>query len=281
MATPATTTKPKKEIIFDAAGNEVDETTEGAEETEETEATEEETEEVDETEATDADDDAEAQAAAAAAATNKDKPKGKYRIGDQYFNTIAEAQAFATQGESVPNSELNAYRQGILDASKNAPGAQNVTPAPVAGEIDEEYYSNPAEFLRKRDERLKNETVQTVQQTLKAQQYGDQVWNEFSSRHSDLADFREEVDAWAAKNQDQLRAVVEAKGRNAGLDYVALNIKAQFQRIADATKKKRALPNAGAGASPGGARTNVTLKKDAKKILSFAEQVKSIKRVQR
>ncbi len=278
MATPATNPKVKKELVFGDNGQVIDEAAVG----DETEVIEE-TDEIDEVEASAEGDETEeteqtAEEIAAAATTNKDKTKLKYRIGDKFFATLEEAQAYATQSETAPNVELDAYRQGILDGKTGNAPAQNVT-TPENGAIDEEYYSNPAEFLRKRDERLKNETVQTVQQTLQQQQYAEQVWNEFSNRHPDLADFREEVDGLALKNKDGLQAVVRSKGRNAGLDFLAVQVKAHFQRIADATKKRKALPNGGAGASPSGTRQSVTPKNTPKKILSMAEQIRSIKRV--
>lgn len=265
-ATQTTTTqKTKKEVEFDESGEVTDET--AAEEVEET--TEEPSEEEGEVAAS-ADDDAEPAA-----------EQGKYRIGDKYFKTIEEAHAYATTEEASGGNALDAYRQGIQDAARVMHPQQNVTQpnaTPEPEQIDDEFYANPKEFLNKFAAKIKNETVQSLGQQQEMRDQSDRVWREFTDLHPDLADFRSEVDQFALSNKDTLIGITASKGRKAGLDFIAVKMRAQFARYAEAAKPKKALPNGGSSTTPTTRGTNVTQKKTVNKPLSFSEQIRSIKK---
>ncbi len=206
---------------------------------------------------------------------------GKYRIGDRMFETQEAALEYAQSQVSALETEAqvaDAYRQGMRDALPGAtPPAASVTPAAPALDT-QELYTNPQAFLDKFANKIKTETRSELDHKEMINRQSEQIWSEFTQRHPMLADFRSEVENFAAQNQAAVQAVIATKGQSAGYDFVATKIKANFERYQNALKPKRELPNTGAGASPSGNGTSVTPKTDPKKVLSFSEQVKSIRR---
>lgn len=216
----------------------------------------------------------------AAAPEAAPEPGRTYRIGEKTFTNQDEALAYA-QTLEAERQVLDAYQQGLRDsASAAVPGAQNVTqPAPAAPELNtEELYTNPQEFLRKYGNQIKSEAQAAIDAKLAQQAADEQIWREFTDRHPMLADFRSEVENFVAQNQADVMALVRTKGRPAALDHVAVQMKSRFARYADAVKTKRELPNTGSAAPQAARAGGVTPKPSAEKPLSFAEQIRSMKK---
>lgn len=203
----------------------------------------------------------------------------KYRIGEKYFETQDQALEYAQS--HIQEQDANAaYQQGMRDmAAQQSVVAPGVTPAPAA-ELPppDELYTNPNEYLRKRDEQVEARILSRVEQrdTLKTQ--SDQIWSEFTQRHPMLADFRSDVEVFVNGNQDVVRGIIAMKGRPASYDFIATKLKAKFEQYSAALKPKRELPNTGAAASPSTKGASVTPQKPTQKPLSFAEQVRSLKK---
>jgi hypothetical protein len=175
----------------------------------------------------------------------------------------------------------DAYRQGMREALSQTPQVSgDVTPQPTpANDLNtEELYTNPQAFLDKYAHKIKSETRAELDQRDAIKQQSDQIWSEFTTRHPVLADFRDEIESFTAQNQTEVRAIIATKGRPAGYDYIATKIKSRFENYANAVKPKRELPNGGGGASPGMRAAGVTPKMAAKKSLSFAEQIRTLKK---
>lgn len=212
--------------------------------------------------------------------------KAKYRIGDQEFNSLAEAQAYATQ-QVQTGDENAAYRRLVQDIITAKPGSGEVTPpAAAAPTIDEEkLWANPTEFLQNFANDIKKQTTQEMAQSLHAtrvqQQNDDAIFAEFTNRHPDLADFRTEVEQYTAQNRQTVGNLANTKGRTAAYDYVALNLRDKFAKYADATKPRRVLKNGAGNAAPAGRGTSVTPPGKKNKPLSLAEQIRTIKKVKR
>lgn len=208
--------------------------------------------------------------------------KGKYRIGDKEFATAEDAHAYATSTISALETErqvADAYRLGIQDATVPGNPPPGVTPPAAAAPpaFDEAlYYENPGKFLESYANKIKNETLNAVNQNMTEKQIADRLWSEFSARHPDLADFRNEAENFAAQNLSTLRVVNQTKGISAGYDYIALKLRAEFSRYAQAVKPRKQLANSGGGATPPGSN-GVTPPPPKKKVLSFNEQIRSIK----
>lgn len=244
------TTETKKEVIFDESGQTIGEV-EASDQIEDIDSTEETTE-----------------------------APHKYRIGDKTFATQEEALAYAQSQVSALETETqlaDAYRQGLKDALKQPVTTETVTP-PQDDFDTEELYTNPKSFLDKFAQKIKTEARTEIEQKEAIRSESDQIWREFTERHPSLADFRSEVEDLVNQNLTEVRAVIGTKGRPAGYDYVATKLRSRFEAYANAVKPKRELSNSGGGASPTQKIVSVTSKKEDKKVLSFAEQIRSIRK---
>lgn len=210
----------------------------------------------------------------------------KYKIGNKEFATQAEAYAYAQSLEQQGNQD-DAYRQIVESVLQQPPQTgQSVTPSQAKPklEIDEaKLWENPSQFLSEFAEKVQAQTIQTMGSQLAQQQAardtGEQVWREFSSRHPDLADFRTEVEGFTGQNMSKVKAIIKRDGQAAGYDYIAMCMRDQFKRYADVGKPRRELQNGGTNMTPSsGSAPNVTPKGQQKKPLTFAEQIRSIKK---
>jgi hypothetical protein len=201
---------------------------------------------------------------------------GKYKIGDRTFATQDEAFAYAQQLESELQV-ADAYRQGLRDAAPQTAQPDSVTPAPQDDLDTDELYTNPKEFIQKLRNRTKEELLAEVQARENTRNQSDQIWRDFTDRHPALADFRGEVEDFVSKNLTSVRAIIGTRGQSAGYDWVATKLKSRFESYANAVKPSRELPNGRAATAPTAKGPGVTLKPDAKKALSFSEQIRMLK----
>lgn len=209
---------------------------------------------------------------------------GKYRIGNKMFETQEQALEYAQTHVSQMETEQaisDAYQQGIR-AGMTQPGyaAPAVTPQSLPQDDinPEELYTDPKAFLDKFAQKIKKETRAEVDQREQERLAADTVWNEFSHRHPMLADFRTEVEDYANKNARDVQAILNTRGRSAAFDYIATKLKTRAAAIAEASKPKRELPNVSTTITPSQKTPSVTPKQDAKKPLSMAEQIRSMKK---
>lgn len=224
----------------------------------------------------------EAESPAEEAVEQEQPAAGKYKIGDKSFQTMAEAHAYATSQLNTLESEkqlADAYRQGIQDASTANNPVPSVTAAnpPPEEFSEEEFYANPKDFLKKFATKIKTETHQELVAKQNTDKNAAQVWSEFTERHPALADFRSEIEYFVGANLPQVQAVIATKGQTAAYDYIALKIRADFERKAQALSPKKVLKNSSGGPSPGSAGASVTPKIAPKKALSFSEQIRMMK----
>ncbi len=209
---------------------------------------------------------------------------GKYRIGDKLFATQDEALEYAQSQVSaltVEQQVTDAYRQGMREALQQTPSAPGevTQQQPQVPALDtEELYTNPQVFLDKFARKIKSETNAELDQKDSLRRESEQIWREFTERHPALADFRNEVENFVAQDNTAVRAIISTKGRPAGYDYVATKLKSRFEAYANAVKPKRELTNGTGGASQSNKTPGVTPKQPAKKPLSFAEQIRTIRK---
>lgn len=227
---------------------------------------------------------------AEAAASSADEPSNstkkeplsteKYRIGDKYFETQDQALAYA-QSLEREKEIADAYRQGMKEALyQPQTAAENVTP-PQDDLNTEELYTNPKEFLNKFASKIKTETRAELDSKEAQKQQSDQIWREFVERHPGLADFRGEVESFVSSSVNDVRAIIATRGRSSAYDWVATKIKSRFEAYANAVKPKRELPNGSQAASPSSKASGVTPKEPPKKLLSFADQIRTIRNKKR
>lgn len=204
-------------------------------------------------------------------------PAHKYRIGDKTFATQAEALSYA-EGQVASTTEVDAYRQVLREAIAQVPRQESVTPAQKPAMNTEELYTNPEEFLTKFAKQVKTETLSEFNQSQAQLDADNRVWSDFSTRHPDLTDFRQEITELVGRIQPEVQAVGRSKGSVAAYDYVATKFKAHIERINAALKPRRELKNGSGGAPAGGKVQTVMPKSTEKKPLSMAEQIRSLKK---
>ena len=204
----------------------------------------------------------------------------KYRIGDKLFATQAEALAYA-ESQVAASAENDAIRQLLRETISARAPAESVTQTSRPADNAEELYTNPDEYLRKRDERIKSEVLQQVQASQASVDADNRIWSEFVERHPDLSEFRNEITLLVKHIQPEVQAVGRNKGQASAIDYVATKFKAQVERAAAALKPKRELALKGGGAPAGGIKQSVTPKTPPAKALSFTEQLRQTRKGRR
>lgn len=203
---------------------------------------------------------------------------GKYKIGDKFFATMQEALAYA-ESQEAQVSAADAYRQGMRDALASQPVPQSAAAIPEPEELNaEELYTNPDAYLRKRDERIKTEVLNQINSKQVQEEADARVWREFTDRHPELVEFREEITALAGRIQPEIAAVSRTKGQPAAYDFVATKFKAQVERQASVLKPKRELRNGAQSNPTGGKVETVTPKAPPKKASTMREQMLSIRK---
>lgn len=208
---------------------------------------------------------------------------GKYRVGGKLFERQEEALEEATRLLDEQR-EIDAYRQGqrsVLDhAAVNRVASPDVTQVPIPDNT-EELYTNPQEFLRKRDEAIEQRVIGKVTAAQAQTAESDRIWREFTDRHPRLAEFRKEVEQYVADNQQEVRVIAGAKGLSAAYDTIANRLQASFSRYAEAVKPTRELANTGAAATPAGKSAPVTSAAQSKKPATMIEQMRSMRSTRR
>lgn len=210
--------------------------------------------------------------------------EGKIRIGDQTFKTEAEAIAYAeAAGGTQVVDPLEQYRRGVQDTLARVPAGQKVTSTPEQkAAIQERLLTDPEGYLAERDAAVAAQVLEQVNGTQAARNHADAVWNAFALRHPDLADFQKEVNALADDNMAMLRQISATKGAQAGHDFIALKMRSNLRRYADASKPRKDLPNGKARTTPnGGAPAKGNSKETPQKPLSLREQLAKLKGVKK
>lgn len=208
-------------------------------------------------------------------------PLGKYRIGDRVFETQEAALEYAqSQVQTLEKEQLiaDAYQQGIRAASQQLQQPPVAVTPPQDDFNPEELYTDPKAALEKYARKVKEETLNEVTYREQTRAQSEQIWNEFTSRHPMLAEFRSEVEDFAQKDMTAVQAIIATKGRPAAYDYIATKLKARAAAIAEAAKPKRELPNVSTAVSPGSKAPSVTPKAKQEKPLSMAEQIRNMKK---
>jgi hypothetical protein len=222
-----------------------------------------------------------AEIVAPAAAPAQAAEAAKFKIGDREFTTAEEAATWAKSEISTLETDrqvADAYRQGMRDAIGQTPGApQSVTPPPPKPDMAK-FYEKPEEYLADYERNITQRVLSQVEQTNGLRAQSDAIWREFTDKHPELADFRGEVEAYVERNTTDVRAIIGTKGRPASYDYIATQLKSDWERKAAVLKPKRQLANTAAGASPNTRAANVTPPEAPKKLETFNEQLNKIRK---
>lgn len=186
----------------------------------------------------------------------EEEQEARIKIGDQEFKTQEEAFAYAqslAQKNTLVEAQSNAYRQAIQDAALAQAAAQKVTQPQAEPEedFDAKFYENPKEYLKTYGEKISAAAEAKILNQINTRTEEEKLWGEFFNGHPDLRDFKEDCEAVLGRHTEDIRAIHQAKGQKAAMDYLAQKTRAKFQSYIESTKPQRELSRTSAGASMG------------------------------
>jgi len=173
--------------------------------------------------------------------------------------------------------------QGMQDAYSNIPSLPLETPAPLApvdpaADMDK-FYENPAEYLQNMKKQMKTDLDADWNNRQAAVAKDAEVWNNFTNKYPDLADFRDEVESIATVHGDTIKALA-ARDAGKAMEFVALKTREKFQRYAEAMKPTKVLSNVktnvAVGVNP--PVNNSQNSPEGEKSLDFVSQLRTMRR---
>lgn len=199
------------------------------------------------------------------------KPQeAKVKIGGKEFASQAEAWAYAERLEQE-NLANDAYKQGIQDALNQSQQAQSVTQS-VPEEDDsifDELYTNPKEFLAKRDAQIAQSLEEKIFSKIAQENREKELWNQFYSENPDLKSKDKLVKLTLQENWDTLGYMKDA---GEAMKILAQKTRGELRKYLEDMKPQHELSNFGGGPSPG-SQQSVTQKKTEEKPLGFLDQI--------
>lgn len=187
-------------------------------------------------------------------------------------------------GEVQTERMLDAARlEGMQEALQHLPVHSSPQPAPQLQPEDDidldKYYEDPAGYLKEYGKRIKDSLKNELTQSQLAAQREQQIWNTFSSRYKDLADFREDVDRITDKYRDTVVALAK-KDPDRAMEFVATKTREKFHQYIEANKPTRVLDNVRGGVSAGSnySVTNNKNNNPAQNPVDFVSQLRTMRR---
>lgn len=211
----------------------------------------------------------------------------KIVIGDKEFSSQEEALAYARDLQAKGETEKllhDAYRQGIEDARLATSGANSqhgvTQPEPEEDDdFDQKFFENPKAYLKAMEEKVRKDAMDQALKQIQQQQQDQQLWNEFYSKHPDLAGFDEDCQAVLARESEMIKTLVQTQGKEKAMDYLARKTRAKFQMWAERQRPRAELPQNSPGASPtGGQRVTQPSQEKNEGPVDFVSQMRQHKR---
>ena len=202
-------------------------------------------------------------------------PEEEIRIGDQVFTSQKAAFIYAEKLERE-KLEQEAHSAGVREALEAqarssgalAPPGQSTPQA--EDNFDAEFYANPKETLRKIQEQATQRAVAAVQ----AEQTKEKLWREFLDEYPDIR--RKDAERTLQDNWNTIGVLTDM---DKGKKLLAQKVRAEYAEIEEIRKPKTPLSGRKPTQSPsGGGASGVTPAKKEEKILSFSEQLRSMKK---
>lgn len=212
---------------------------------------------------------AEPEAEAEAEAAEEPKKAAKIRIGGRSFDNQEEAFAYA---EELEREKLaaDAFRHGLDTAAGQQKGnPQPEVPAEPEENFEEEFFSNPKEYLKKFADKIKTQVETTIEQKKSVRERNEETWKGFYSDYPDLEGSKDLVNMFL----NQHWANIQHMDVKPGLKIVADAVRERRRAILNELAPGIELPKTKATASPSG-RAGVTQKAAPKKDLNFAQQMR-------
>lgn len=206
-----------------------------------------------------------------------DAPKKKIKINGKEFESVEEAEAYAAAALAEAEKK-EAYAKGLTDANK-APEAPKPAEVKKIKKIADKLFEDPEAAMQEledyilelADKRVETRDNQKTEAQLKAEQIKKDT-DEFYKKHTDLADWQDEVNLVVQKNWTMLSSLpkdqIMVKAAELSRDYV--------KSVKERALPQQALPSKTVVTPQGGTTAaTATGAKATEKKLSFADQVRS------
>lgn len=202
-----------------------------------------------------------------AAAAEGEDDDGPVRIGDQEFKSAREAIKYAEQLEReklISDAHTAGVREALEATRKPEPQAE------PEDDFEQRFYANPKETLKGLKEEAKREALAAIQAETKR----EKLWNDFLSEYPDIR--RKDAERVLQENWETIGKMTDlGKAQKA----LAARVRAEYEEIRNLTKPRTELPGKKQVVSPsGGARPGVTPQKKDTAPLSFAQELRNLRK---
>lgn len=192
----------------------------------------------------------------------------KIRIGDQEFETQAEALRYA---EKLQQEQLlaEAHALGIREALQ---AQQAQMPAKQEEDnFEERYYSNPKQVLGEIQQKARDEAVAIIKQ----EQERERLWTQFLSENPSIR--RKDAERVLNENWSTFEKMTDLPK---AMKILAQKVNQEYEEIRDLGKPRVELPRKGAPVQSAGvsAPSSVTPQKKEDRVLTMSEQLRQLKR---
>ncbi len=206
------------------------------------------------------------------AATVEDE-ENDIRIGDQVFKSQKDAIDYA---QKLEREKLfnEAHNMGIREAIQQlAPKPEAVVAPPEF--TDEEFYTDPSAALKKAKDKAKEEAKAEIKKELADERNAELLWDRFLTKYPDID--RQDAQRILTEQWSILGVIAD---ESKAMEMLAQKTRAEYQRIVEKMKPRSELPKrSGQVVSTGAnAPTGVTPARQAQKVLTMTEQMKTLRR---
>jgi hypothetical protein len=194
--------------------------------------------------------------------------EGPIRIGGQTFKTQAEAIKYA-EGLEREKELTDAHSAGIREAleATRVPAKQEPEPE---DNFDERFYANPKEALAEVQKKATSDALLIIRQETQR----EKLWNDFLGEYPDIR--RKDAQRILDENWDTIGKITDL---GKAQKILANRVRAEYDEIRQLGKPRTELSSKKQTQSPGGGRSpGVTQKKNEDRPLSFAEQMRKLKK---
>lgn len=213
---------------------------------------------------------AETPAAEEAPAPKVEAPETVIRIGGRTFSSQEEAIRYAEQLEQE-KLIAEAHALGVREALQHT---QPQTPPPPEPSLEDEFYQNPGETLKKIKEQAKSEALGVIE----AERRRETLWRTFEEKYPDIE--RRDAELILSQNMDTIGKMTDV---DKAMEALARRTRSEYQRIVERYKPRTELaPSKGQAVVPSSnAPRGVTPSKKEEPVLTMAQQLKKMREQKR
>jgi len=196
------------------------------------------------------------------------EPDEAVTLDGKTFKNQREALVYAEQLAREREIE-SAHAAGMREAIQAQTAGQQPAPEPE-DDFEQRFYANPKETLKTLQSQARDEAVAVI----RAEQQREKIWGDFLSENPDIR--RKDAERVLQENWDTIGKVTDLKK---GQQILARMVRDEYAEISQLMKPRTTLEKKTQAVSPsGGSRNGVTPVKKEEKVLSMAEQMRSLRK---